>query len=195
MTDQELKDLVAGLAVESAKLAVQSAKTDEKIGLLALAQAKTEKEVQETSRVVKEIGERMGSMGNNQGAVAEEFFYNSLKAKPELGGVSFDTVTPNLIIGTKKASSEFDIVLVNGRNVALVEVKYKAHKNDLDQLEKQIARYRKLRPEPKGYKIFGGIAGFKVPADVIKLAHERGMFVLQRKGDVIETDAGTMRAF
>jgi hypothetical protein len=195
MTDQELKDLVAGLAV-------QSAKTDEKFALLASAQAKTEEqakqthaEVQETSRVLKEIGQRMGSMANNQGDVAEEFFYNSLKAAPQVGGIYFDTVTPNLIIGTKQSSNEFDIVLVNGQTVALVEVKYKAHLSDLDQIQKQVDRYRQLRPEHKNYKIFGGIAGFKVPPDVVKSAQERGMFVLQRKGDVIDSATEEMRAF
>jgi len=136
----------------------------------------------------------MGAMASNQGDVAEEFFYNSLKDKPQVGGISFDTITPILIIGTKQASNEFDIVLVNGQSVALVEVKYKAHVNDLDQLQRQIDRYRQLRPEHKDYKIFGGIAGFNVPLDVVKMAQERGMFVLQRKGEVIDSATEGMRA-
>jgi hypothetical protein len=219
MTDQELKDLVASLAVAQAKTEIELAK-------LAKGQAEviaqTQAEIQETSRVVsevsrrmdtmasnaetqaafketdrflKEIGQRMGSMASNQGDVAEEFFYNSLKAAPQVGGIVFDTVTPNLVIGTKQSSSEFDIVLVNGQSVALIEVKYKAHVNDLDQIQKQVDRYRQLRPEHKNYKIFGGIAGFKVPADVVKLAQERGMFVLQRRGDVIDSAIEEMRAF
>jgi hypothetical protein len=181
MTDQELKDLVAGLAMAQAKTEIQL--------------EKTHAEVQETSRVLKEVGRRMGSMASNQGDVAEEFFYNSLKASPQVGGIVFDTVTPNLIIGTRKSSHEFDIVLVNGQNVALVEVKYKAHINDLDQIKNQVDRYRELRPEHQNYKIFGGIAGFNVPADVIKSAQERGMFVLQRKGEVIDSATDGMRAF
>ena len=35
---------------------------------------------------------------------------------------------------TKKAEGEFDIVLVNGTELALIETKYKAHKNDIDEL-------------------------------------------------------------
>lgn len=174
MTDQELKDLVANLAV---------------------SQAQTQAEVAETSRVVKEIGRRMGAMATNQGDLAEEFFYNSLDARPVIGNVEFDTVTPNLIMGAKQSRSEFDIVLVNGQSVALVEVKYKAHLNDLDQVQSKVASYRRLRPEHKNYKIFAGLAGFSVPYDVVKAAHERGMFVLQRKGDVIEVDAQSMKAF
>jgi hypothetical protein len=192
MTDQELKDLVAGLAVQSAELAKAHA---ESYAETQAAFAQTQAEIQETTRVVSEVSRRMGSMASNQGDVAEEFFYNSLKAAPQVGGIHFDTVTPNLIIGTKQSSSEFDIVLVNGETVALVEVKYKAHLNDLDQIQKQVDRYRQLRPEHKNYKIFGGIAGFKVPPDVVKSAQERGMFVLQRKGDVIDSATEDMRAF
>ncbi len=161
----------------------------------ALARVEAQAERKEMNRFMKELGQRMGSITNNQGDVAEEFFYNSLNAAPQLGGISFNSVTPNLILGARKAKSEFDIVLVNGESVALVEVKYKAHANDLDQLQKQVERYRALRPEHKNYKIFGGIAGFKVPADVVKRAQERGLFVLQRKGELIDSVTEGMRPF
>jgi hypothetical protein len=54
-------------------------------------------------------------------------------------------------------------------------------------------RYRELFPEYKDYKLYGGVAGFSVPDEVIEQAHERGLFVLQRKGDVVEADAEAMR--
>ncbi len=192
MTDQELKDLVAGLAVKSdrldAQLAASQAKSDQQM-------ADMKAEVAETSRVLKEVGRRMGAMASNQGDVAEEFFYNSLDANPVIGLMEFDTVTPNLIMGSKQQHTEFDIVLVNGQSVALVEVKYKAHLFDLDQVQGKVDSYRRLRPEHKDYKIFAGLAGFSIPSDVVKTAHERGIFVLQRKGDVLEVDAQTMKAF
>lgn len=121
MTDQELRDLVASLVV---------------------AQANTQAEVAETSRVIKEVGRRMGAMASNQGDVAEEFFFNSLDAKPQIGGISFDSVTPNLILSRKGKHSEFDIVLINGQSVALIEVQYKAHVSDLDQVQEQVQAYR-----------------------------------------------------
>ena len=206
MTDQELKDLVAGLAVKSDRLDAQLAKSEQQMTELRTAQAATQAksdqqmadmkaEVAETSRVIKEVGRRMGSMASNQGDVAEEFFYNSLDANPVIGLMEFDTVTPNLIMGSKQQHTEFDIVLVNGQSVALIEVKYKAHLNDLDQVQSKVDSYRRLRPEHKDYKIFAGLAGFSIPSDIVKTAHERGIFVLQRKGDVIEVDAQTMKAF
>ena len=40
--------------------------------------------------------------------------------------------------------------------------------------------------EYKNYKIYAGVAGFKIPQEVIKKAKEKGYFVLKRKGNVIE---------
>jgi len=37
-----------------------------------------------------------GSVGNNQGKVAEEFYYNSLKQKRELLGMRFDFIEKNV---------------------------------------------------------------------------------------------------
>ena len=88
MTDQELKDLVAGLAVSQAAT--------------AKAQDRTDAQLAETQRVMKELGRRMGSMASNQGDVAEEFFYNSLREKMELGGIAFDTIFGNFVVGNRK---------------------------------------------------------------------------------------------
>lgn len=62
-------------------------------------------------------------------------------------------------MGAKQSRTEFDIVLLNGQGVASMEVKYKAHLNDLDQVQSKVASYRRLRPEHKNYKIFAGLAG------------------------------------
>jgi hypothetical protein len=206
MTDQELKDLVAGLAVQSAKTEAQMAQTDAKIAALSertdakidklqeaiLSLGKQYGGVQET---ISSIGKQLGGIGDNQGAVAEEFFYNSLADRPSLGGISFDRVLKNIGAGKPGNQVEFDIVMHNGAAMAIVEVKYKVHPSSLDQIEKQMRRYRELFPEYKDYKLYGGVAGFSVPDDVVEQAHERGLFVLKRKGDVVETDAEAMRAF
>ena len=181
MTDQELRDLVANLAVKSDRLDAQ----------LATTQA----EVAETSRVIKEVGRRMGSMASNQGDVAEEFFYNTLFDKPEVGGIRFDRVLKNIGGGKPGHQAQFDVVMHNGSSMAIVEVKYKAHTNDIEQVERQLERYRDIFPEYKDYKLFGGIAAFSMSDDVVSAAQEKGLFVLKRKGELLETEAEGMRAF
>ena len=67
MTDDELKALVASLAVSQ----------------------------QETIRKLDKLGELYGNIGQNQGDVAEEFFFNSLANDTHLGSIHFDDIEKN----------------------------------------------------------------------------------------------------
>ena len=108
----------------------------------------------------------------------------------ELLGIKFDVISPNLYRKKGKIEDEYDIVLVNGKSIAIIEVKYKVHENDVKNLDKKVETFKELFPEYSHLKLYVGIAGFKV----YKKAKEKGYFILQRKGDVIETYAPNLRA-
>ena len=161
-------------------------KTDEQL-------KRTELEVQKTNKSIDKLKELVGNIANNQGDVAEEYFINSLKDNLTLAGMSFDTLMNNVGIKHKGIRDEFDILLVNGDSVALIEVKYKVHPNILEKLPKKI-EHLKLLPQYKNYKVYAGIAGFYIPDEVIEEATKRGYFVLQREGDIIQTYTNNLKA-
>jgi chromosome segregation ATPase len=199
MTDKELKELVASLAISQKKTDEQIKATDEQIKELKDRMTQTDEQLRELKERMNQTDEQMkktdikidkiakmvGNMGNNQGEVAEEYFVNSLKDVLKIGELNFDYLLENVHLQTKKINDEFDILLVNGSSVAIIEVKYKVHPNVIDSLEKKI-EHLKLMKEYKNYNIYAGVAGFKVPKEVIRKAEEKGYFVLKRKGDVIE---------
>ena len=181
MTDQELKDLVASLAVKSDRLdALMAANA----ALMA-----------ESSRKLDKVSTLLGNIGQNQGAVAEEFFFNSLQAEPVLGGVQYDDVFMNVVHDSGKQRAEYDVVMVNGKSVALIEVKYVVHPDDIAKTIKGIEKYRAVFPEYKDYDVYGAIAGFKIPNEVALDAKQQGLMVLKRVGDVMEVDAGEPHKF
>ena len=207
MTDQELRDLVASLAVESKKTNEMLRKSSEEFDkqlkksreefdkrMREFEQERKqsseefdkrfEKSSAEFDKRIKKLEQTVGGIGNNQGDVAEEYFINSLKNKLTIGDMKFDYIFPNYEVEGKKIKDEFDIVLTNDDTVAIIEVKYKVHPNDLEKLPKKIENFKKLSQYPK-HKIYAGIAGFKIPKNVIDQALSLGYFVLQRKGDVI----------
>ena len=203
MTDQELKDLVASLAIKSdridaqiaasaARIDAQQAKTDAQI---AASAARVDAQMAKTDEKLNRLSELYGGVSSNLGSAAEEFFFNTLKAHPEVGGITFDRVTPNVMPAKKTKQGEFDIVLVNGSSVAVVEVKFKVHPSDIPKAAKNLKRYREFYPEHKNFKLYGGIAGFSVSPDAVAAAKEQGFFVLKRVGTVLKTDAKEMRAF
>ena len=193
MTDQELKDLVASLAEESKKTEEAQRKTDEQMNRTDVQMKRTDEQLQKTDEKLNKIAKLIGAIGNNQGDVAEEYFINSLKDKLSIGTLNFDYLVSNYIISGKKIKDEFDILLINGESVAIIEVKYKVHPSDIDKIEQKINNFKQL-PQYRGYKVYAGIAGFYVSSGAKKIALEKGYFVLQRKGDIIETYDSELRA-
>jgi hypothetical protein len=195
MTDQELKDLVASLAVGQAKsdqkisaLADSSAKTDAQL-------AKTDAQLAKTDAKLDRLAAMYGGVADNQGSAAEEFFFNSLSQSKLIGNIHFDEVQPKVYGGKIGAQQEYDLVLLNGDSAAIVEVKYKVHPSSLEQLQKQLALFKIHFPEHKDMKLYGGVAGFSIPDEVTNEAHAKGYFVLKRQGETFAVDADQMKAF
>ena len=161
MTDDELKALVASLAVSQ----------------------------QETIRKLDKLGELYGNIGQNQGDVAEEFFFNSLANDTHLGSIHFDDIEKNSHKRRGKTEEEYDIIMTNGDAVGIVEVKYKAHENDLDKLDRKMQNFKKLFPIYQNYKQYGAIASFQINDSAKREALKRGYFVLQRSGDLVHTES------
>ena len=192
MTDEELKELVASLAIDSKNLHEAQRKTDEQMNRTEEQMRKTDEMLEQKLTVLSEkierVGDLVGNMGRNQGDVAEEFFFNSLANDTHLGSVHFDDITKNQHKQRGKFQEEYDIVMTNGEAVGIVEVKYKVHENDLKKLERKMQNFKKLFPIYEAYKLYGAIASFHINDDAKEAALNQGFFVLQRKGDVVQTD-------
>lgn len=174
MTDQELKDLVASLAVESNKVSEQMKRTDE--------------QMKKTDKKIKEVSSQLGNIGKNQGDVAEEFFINSIATTLKVGGVQYDELNQNMAKRTKKLQGEFDIVLINGKELLIIETKYKAHSNDLDDLiNKKHINFKKLYPQYDDFVQHLGLASFYINDETKEKALNNNVMILQRKGDILET--------
>ena len=169
------------LAQSILELKSSQQKTDEQM-------KKTDEQIKETSKGLKKLQKLVGNISNNQGDVAEEFFVNSISPTLKIGDIQYDELYKNLHKKTKKAEDEFDIVLVNGKDIAIIEVKYKAHTNDIESfINKKYSNFKKLYPEYKNYNHHLGLASFNINDDVKKTASQNNVMLLQRKGDIIET--------
>ncbi len=216
MTDEELKALVAGLAAAQdrtdaqlaenaaqlartaarlartaarlARTAARLARTAARLARTDAQLARTDAQLAKTAAKVDKLAEMYGGVGNSLGAVAEEFYHNSLKANPVLAGTRFDFIDRNVTRSRAGLEDEFDLLLVNGREVFVVEVKHKAHGSDLARLlDGKAPNFRRLFPEHAGRRQRFALAAFHIRDDLRKAALARGVTVLQRRGDVIET--------
>jgi archaellum component FlaC len=165
-------------------------KTDILLTTLSKQSIKTETEVAKTAVTVKKLSKLYGNMSNNQGAVAEQFYYNSLKANPVLRGIRFERIYKNMTGSYQKIQDEYDIVLVNSNSLFIIEVKYKAHPNDLDKLlQVKAPRFPILFNHYANFEYHLGLACFQIDETLLDDAIARGVNVLQRNGNIIETIA------
>ena len=175
--EQMIERLVSSQERTDAQLAktdAQLAKTDQEIDKLVASQTKSEARLDKLARMY-------GGLGNNQGAVAEEFYFNSLSANPELNGIQFDFVDKNITRNQHGVEDEFDIVMVNGEDVFVIEVKYKAHEQDLERLlNKKAVNFRKLFPMYSEYRHHYGLATFHIHDQLKEQALSSGVTVLVR---------------
>jgi hypothetical protein len=210
MTDNELKELVAGLAVSNAELTVkmrenaeQMKRTDELMNKNAEQMKRTDEQMNKNAEQVKKdeaklarMGFTLGNMANNHGESTEEYFYNSLYDDPRLGNIVFDEITKNIHGKVARLEDEFDIAMYNGNNIALIECKYKAHENDvINLIEKKVQNFKQLFPFYANHTFYLGIASFSFYPKLEELAKEKGVAILRQKGEVVEIEADNLKAY
>ena len=168
-----------------AELVASQKKTDEQL-------AKTDEQLAKTDAKLDRIAEMLGGVSNNQGKVAEEFFYNTLREHPVLLGKTFDTIDKNITRSVQKIQEEYDILLYNGDSVFIIEVKYRVHPQDIQRLiERKGEHFPLLFSQYRNFQRHLGLATFSIEDAVLEEALSRGVTVLQRRGDLIETIPAT----
>ena len=125
MTDDELKALVASLAIDSKNLREAQKATDEQMKKTDEQMKRTDEQIKRTDAKLERMGITLGNIGKNQGDVAEEFFLHSLLKDNRLGNIHFDDVVKNMQKHRGQIQEEYDLVMTNGNAVGIVEVKYK----------------------------------------------------------------------
>jgi chemotaxis protein histidine kinase CheA len=186
------KEDAARAKEDAARAKIQAEQATEQLSIsmqkLQSIVAESSKVSTETNRRLDAIGLRLGNIGQNQGDVAEEFFYNSLGDIPVLGGIQYDFKDRSWRNRVGQVQDEFDIVLINGHHVAIIEVKYKAHFNDLDKLlTKKLNNFKLLFPQYTGFEYHLALASLHIHDELKQQALQSGVMVLQRSGDIMET--------
>ena len=177
MTDDELKQLVASLAIGQHELTEQQKKTDAQL-------AKTDAQLEKTSRKLDRLSELVGNISNNQGDIAEELFYQSFIKNPTLGNIQFDSVSRNLNNHLGNLQEEYDLVLINGDSLAVIEVKAKAHISDLERMiNRKMVNFPKLFSVYRDFHTYAGIATLVTNDELIEKARELGLFLITQQGD------------
>ena len=161
--------------------------------------AELKDEVKVMAKEVKRLNTTVCGVEKSNGLVAEESFYNSLNEKKTFGGIHFDEVKRNMYGDGRDdddSEGEYDIVMLNGNSICIIEAKYKARPNNVSKLvNKQVKKFKKLFPQYSKYNYYLGIGGMSFTNGVEKKAKELGVGILKLKGDVVEVHDENLKVY
>jgi hypothetical protein len=191
MTDQELRDLVASLAVDTKELRQlyrdhemimieERRKTEEE-------RRKTEEERRKTEQSLRELGKQIGGLSNKFGSFTEGLALPSVQHLLfERFGVEDFMPRRRKRLGAE--TLELDALgIVNGsRNEAyIVEIKSHLRIEAIDQLKGILQKFRTAFPEYKTMKLYGLIAAADASDDALREAQSAGFYVLTFEEDLM----------
>jgi hypothetical protein len=163
---------------------------NEKFAEVAQLQKETERKAEESradyDRRMQKMEETIGSWANNHGSFAEEYFFNSFeKGQKNFFGKKFDTIRKGVQSTWKNVDGEYDIVLYNADSIAIIEVKFKAHENDIKKVLKKAETFKILYPYYKDFKIYLGLASMSFYSELELACIDKGIAVIKQVGDMV----------
>ena len=148
--------------------------------------AEAERDFIEIREAIKKNSKLLGNISENNGMIAEEYFFNSFeRGQTNFFGETFDDIEKNAKGWKKGFKDEYDILMTNGSAVGIIEVKHKAHKNDLPDVFKKAETFRGNFPEYQNHRIYLGLASMAFYPELEKACKESGIAIIKQKGENI----------
>ena len=146
---------------------------------------------------IKAMHQELGGISNSNGDVAESYFINSFEKSMQFAGQRYDDIGHNVRQKSRKLNlqGEYDIVLYNCTSIAIIEIKYKAKKEDVEPLLKKAETFKALFPHYKDYELYLGLAGMHVNITAEREAIKQGIAVIKQVGDTMVVNDAHLKMF
>jgi hypothetical protein len=204
MTDEELKQLAASLAVAQQETARQMQETDRKMQETGRQMQETDRqmhetdrrlgeaasEILETGRQLKELGKQIGGLGKKFGSFTEGLALPSMsKILSERFGM--EVVSPSVRVKKQGENMEIDVLAYANSEVNeayVVEVKSHAREESIGQLQAVLERFRRFFPEHKDKAVYGILAAVDLSDELRDRILKAGFYVARIHDEVFELD-------
>jgi len=156
-----------------------------------------EKEQKEFRETMKALQKEVGGISNSNGAMAESYFVNSFTKSMQFAGQKYDEISPNLSrkIKSLNLQCEYDLVLYNCSSVVIIEIKYKADKDDIEELLEKAPIFKKLYPQYANFDMYLGLAALHFNKKVEKESIKQGVAVIKQIGDAMVINDSYLKVF
>jgi hypothetical protein len=183
MTDEELKALVASLAIAQKETAEAMKETDRRM-------KETDLQIRETGKQLKELGKQIGGLGAKFGSFTEGMAFPSMtKILTERFGM--EVVTPSVRVSKQGEHMEIDALAYANSQINkayVVEVKSHARDEAIDQLRNILERFRRFFPEHQDKQVYGILAAVDISEELKEKALKAGFYVARIHDEIFDLD-------
>ena len=162
MTDDELKQLVASLAIDQ----------------------------KETSKQIKELGQQIGGLGKKFGSFTEGLALPSM-TKILRERFNMEVISPSVRVSKKGINAEIDVLAYANsaiNEVYVVEVKSHLREEAITQLNHLMANFKTLFPEHKDKKLYGIIAAVDMTEALKQRVLSAGFYMARIQDETFSLD-------
>ena len=194
MTDEELKEIVASIAVEHRELVVAQKETDRQLKetdhQLKAQAVEAEHDRREMKKSNRELGKQIGGLANKFGSFTEGLALPSMQQILR-SQFNMEVVSPSVRV--KKGDEELEIDVLSYANSTLNEVyvvEVKSHLRDegVDQLLDIVSRFRHFFPEHKDKKLYGIMAAVEMSNRLKERVLSKGFYAAKISDEVFSID-------
>jgi len=189
MTDQELKDLVASLAVNQQKMAEETALSFKK--MTEEAELSRQKTAKENDKAMKELRQQIGGIANKFGSFTEGLALPSM-TKILRERFKMEVISPSVRVSKNGMDAEIDVLAYSNSSINeayVVEVKSHLREEAITQLNTLMGNFRALFPEHADKKVFGIIAAVDMSEMLKKRVLEAGFYVARIQDETFSLES------
>ena len=162
-------------------------------------QAEIEKQsTAELKELIRRLYNDVKGIGRSNGSMAEEFFVLSLiRGELNFFGEKFTDVKIRLqaIDEDYNIIDEYDIVLINGDAICIVEVKYKAEEDDISEVLQIAVTFRKCFPKYANKKLYLGLAAMSFEKKTEKKCTKNGIAIIKQVGETFMVNGENVKVY
>ncbi len=156
-------------------------KTDEQM-------RKTDEQMRKTDEQIRKTGRQLSDLNSNWGRFVESLVEGNLVELLSERGIDITGTLPNVKThydddDGRRHHKEFDIVVRNGEDVVVVEVKTTLRPDDVTRFIESMKVFTRFLPEYRTKRVYGAVAYIRSLSHAELYAEKQRLFVIRATGD------------
>ncbi len=188
-TDRLIKENQKQFRESQQEIIRLSKETDKKFKETDKQFKETDKQFKETDKQFKETDKKInkisGLFSNQWGKLMEALVEPACLKLFKARNIDVTRTYKNIKIKKGNIDAEFDVILANGTEVVVIEVKTDMSVEKVKYFVEKLSQFKTYMPEYADKKIYGAVVGIKYSEQSDKYAYRQGLFILRNSGDYI----------